>query len=95
MPINIMPAGEQPAFRLDAEHRFQRAEQHAVLDEEQHPAIEPHVLRDEERNGEEQRHDRRPLAEDPGQPIGDGIADQRQDSDGQRRQSPSDQTKEM
>ena len=77
--------GEQHALRLDPEERLERAEEHAVLDQEQHPAVEAHVLRHEQRDDEEQRHQRRPAAEDPDQAVGHGIGDDDQDQHGRRR----------
>ncbi len=72
---------EQPAIRLDAEQMLERAQEHAVLDEEQDPAIEPEILRNEERQHEDERDGVRPSAEHFRQPIGERIAEQRQDHD--------------
>ncbi len=82
-----MPSVNSQLSDLDAEPGFERAEQDAVLDEEQDPAIEPHVLRHEQRDGEQQGQQRRPAAEHPRQAIGDRIADQRQQNDRQRREA--------
>ena len=77
---------EQQALQLEPEQALQRTQQHAVLDEEQHPAIEADVLGDEQRDGEEQGQQHRPAAEHPHQPVGDGVADERQQADHQARQ---------
>jgi hypothetical protein len=80
-------AGEQQALRLPAGERFDSAEQHAVLDEEQHPAIKANILRNEERDREEQGEEHGICAEDAHQCIGNGVADERQDQHGHRRQA--------
>ena len=79
--VNRMLSGSTPKKRLQA------AEQDAVLDEEQHPAVEAHVLRDEERDDEEQRQRHRPAAEHMIQAVGDRVADQREQDDGERREA--------